>query len=295
MKGNPIKLGTIQGTAGHSSALKMKMEKDAAAKLRKEAAMKLKKESAMKAAKPDFPDIDGDGNTTESMKKAAADKSAAKMKKPSPNKVLLEGPIDAKKKKSNIVGVVTDKSGEVVKKPKPVTSKKDPYAEALKRDPKLGSYVKERKKHKPGSAEYEAVQAKINKAYGKTRSSKLKAAQIAAQKKKDAVKSTKKDEVVSKGDKKISKIKAKADRRTGEVYENVTRKTAKIDKKEARKKYGRKSKEYQKAKLAHLMAKQSDRAGGEGGKRQGLFRKLSTKINLKRQAKTRKKLEEMDS
>jgi hypothetical protein len=26
------------------------------------------------AAKPDFPDIDGDGNTTESMKKAAADK-----------------------------------------------------------------------------------------------------------------------------------------------------------------------------------------------------------------------------
>ena len=255
MKGNPIKLGTIQGTAGHSSALKMKMEKDAAAKLRKESAMKMKmeaaakmkKESAMKAAKPDFPDIDGDGNTTESMKKAAADKSAAKMKKPSPNKVLLEGPIDAKKKKSNIVGVVTDKSGEVVKKPKPVTSKKDPYAEAKKRDPKLDSYVKERKKHKPGSAEYEAVQAKINKAYGKTRSSKLKAAQIAAQNKKDAVKPTKKDKIVSKGDKKISKIKAKADRRTGEVYENITRKTAKIDKKEARKKYGRKSKEYQKA------------------------------------------------
>ena len=26
------------------------------------------------AAKPDFPDIDGDGNTSESMKKAAADK-----------------------------------------------------------------------------------------------------------------------------------------------------------------------------------------------------------------------------
>ena len=288
MKGSPIKLGTIQGTAGHSSALKMKMEKDAAAKLRKESAMKMKmeaaakmkKESAMKAAKPDFPDIDGDGNTTESMKKAAADKSGAKMKKPSPNKVLLEGPIGTKKAKT----------GDGKK-----SSKKDPYAEALKRDPKLGSYVKERKKHKPGSAEYEAVQAKINKAYGKTRSSKLKAAQIAAQKKKDAVKSTKKDEVVSKGDKKISKIKAKADRRTGEVYENITRKTAKIDKKEARKKYGRKSKEYQKAKLAHLMAKQSDRAGGEGGKRQGLFRKLSTKINLKRQAKTRKKLEEMDS
>ena len=36
----------------------------------------------MKAAKPDFPDIDGDGNTTESMKKAGQDmKSAKKMKK----------------------------------------------------------------------------------------------------------------------------------------------------------------------------------------------------------------------
>ena len=310
MKGSPMKLGTIQGTAGHASALKMKMEKDAAAKLRKEAAMKLKKESAMKmkmeaaakmkkesamkAAKPDFPDIDGDGNTTESMKKAAADKSAAKMKKPSPNKVLLEGPI-GNKKKSNIVGEVKDKTGKVVKTPKTVTSKKDPYAEALNRDPKLGSYVKERKKHKPGSAEYEAIQAKINKAYGKTRSSKLKAAQIAAQKKKDAVKPTKKDKVVSKGETKISKIKAKADKRTGEVYENVARKTAKIDKKEARKLFGKKSKEFQKAKLAHLKSKQSDRAGGEGGKRQGLFRKLSTKINLKRQKKTEDRLKAMDA
>ena len=77
------------------------------------------------------------------------------------------------------------KKAKSEKKSKSVTSKKDPYAEALKKDPKLGSYVKERKKHKPGSAEYEAVQAKINKAYGKTRSSKLKSAQIAAQKKKD--------------------------------------------------------------------------------------------------------------
>ena len=108
-------------------------------------------------------------------------------------------------------------------------------------------------------------------------------------------KSTKKDKVVSKGDKKISKIKAKADRRTGEVYENITRKTAKIDKKEARKKYGRKSKEYQKAKLAHLKSKQSDRLGGEGGKRQGLIRKLSTKINLKRQKKTEDRLKAMDA
>ena len=41
------------------------------------------------------------------------------------------------------------------------------YEEAKKKDPKLDSYIKERKKHKPGSAEYEAQQSKINAAYGK--------------------------------------------------------------------------------------------------------------------------------
>ena len=59
--------------------------------------------------------------------------------------------------------------------------------------------------------------------------------------------------------------------------------------------FGRKSKEFQKAKLAHLKSKQSDRLGGEGGKRQGLFRKLSTKINLKRQKKTEDRLKAMDA
>tara|TARA_R100001460_G_C3543924_1_gene174715 strand:- start:651 stop:1421 length:771 start_codon:yes stop_codon:yes gene_type:complete len=42
----------------------------------KKAAMKMGEKSPMKAAKPDYPDIDGDGNTTESMKQAAADKKS---------------------------------------------------------------------------------------------------------------------------------------------------------------------------------------------------------------------------
>ncbi len=42
-------------------------------------AMKMGHESPAKAVKPDFPDIDGDGDRKESMKKAAADKK--KMKK----------------------------------------------------------------------------------------------------------------------------------------------------------------------------------------------------------------------
>ena len=102
----------------------MKMKKDAAMKMKKaamqlkkeEAAMKLmkEKESAMKmgqspkkkAAKPDFLDLDKDGNKTESMKKAAADKKnpamqmksamklkgeAMKMKSPMKNENMKKG------------------------------------------------------------------------------------------------------------------------------------------------------------------------------------------------------------
>ena len=42
----------------------------------------------------------------------------------------------------------------------------DPYAKAAKKDSKLGDYVKARKSLKKGSAEWNANQNKINKAYG---------------------------------------------------------------------------------------------------------------------------------
>tara|TARA_R100000805_G_C3607595_1_gene108066 strand:- start:46 stop:1203 length:1158 start_codon:yes stop_codon:yes gene_type:complete len=45
-------------------------------------------------------------------------------------------------------------------------SKKDPYAEAKKRDPNLDKYIAERDKHKKGSDAYNAAQNKINRAYG---------------------------------------------------------------------------------------------------------------------------------
>ena len=46
-------------------------------------------------------------------------------------------------------------------------NKKDPYAEAKKRDPKLPEYIKQRKGLKKGTVEYNRIQNKINKAYGK--------------------------------------------------------------------------------------------------------------------------------
>ena len=60
MKGNPYKMG------GHKTKATMAYMK-----------------SPLEQAKPDYPDIDGDGNTTESMKKAAADKKGPmEMKSP---------------------------------------------------------------------------------------------------------------------------------------------------------------------------------------------------------------------
>ena len=90
MKGSPMKLCTIQGTAGHSSALKMKMEKDAAAKMKKEAAMKMKEEAAMKMKKESPMDFNAelkkasaDGKLSGKFKEAV-DASPAKLKNPKP-------------------------------------------------------------------------------------------------------------------------------------------------------------------------------------------------------------------
>ena len=66
-----------------------------------------KYETPMKAAKPDYIDLDGDGNKTESMKKAAADKKAAPTKmygKKSPNKQVRKGAV--KKGRSQTPGPV---------------------------------------------------------------------------------------------------------------------------------------------------------------------------------------------
>jgi len=93
-----MKMKAEEAAAMKMKKAAMKLKEEAAMKMKKEAAMKLKKESAMKAAKPDFPDIDGDGNTSESMKKAAADKkSGMKMKKDSSMKMGHKSPAKLKK------------------------------------------------------------------------------------------------------------------------------------------------------------------------------------------------------
>lgn len=104
------------------------------------------------------------------------------------------------------------------------------------------------------------------------------------------VKPTKTEKVVTKGEVKKTKISNKAAKKTGEVVENVNKKSAKISRKNAKKEFGKGSKEHLAAKDAHLKAKESDRQGGKGGKKQGIFGKLSSKINAKRQVKNKGKL-----
>tara|TARA_R110000765_G_scaffold63327_1_gene123083 strand:+ start:56 stop:706 length:651 start_codon:yes stop_codon:yes gene_type:complete len=129
MKGSPAKMGTISGTAGHSSALKAGLWS---------------------------------------------------------------------KFKSSVTSDDDDKKE---------TSTSDPYAEAKKKDPNLDKYISIQQKNEPGSEIYEANQAKINKAYGKTRDTKLKAAQIKnVEKKKSKTTTPKKGNILS-NIKKALKIK----------------------------------------------------------------------------------------
>ena len=130
MNGSPAKMGTIQGTAGHSSALKMKVEADAAASALNQ--MELTKEETKGAyAEGKGADVTvsatGSEMTTKSGQKVKLDKSKTTHKKI----------LDARWKKGDKASGGT-----------------------------LNELVAARKKHKKGSAEYAEIQNKINKALG---------------------------------------------------------------------------------------------------------------------------------
>ena len=112
--------------------------------------------------------------------------------------------------------------------------------------------------------------------------------------KKVATKPTKMEKVEKKAEDKVTKIESKAKTKVAEVGENKEKKVAKLSKKEARKKYGRGSKEHLEAKKTHLEKKEADRQGEQGGRKQTIFRKISSKINKKKQKKNQEKLDKME-
>jgi len=231
MNGSPAKLGTISGTAGHSSALKMKADENAASALKQ---------------------INKDGTVAV----PALDKS--------------------KKTKH---GTKTYKSAyDEMKTEVPRVGKTDKY----------GNKYKSQKDFEKAADKWWASEAGQKKA----KSDKKFSHRIA--KKDESTKPTKTEKVIAKGETKKAKITAKATKKTAEVTENVDKKTAKISRREAKKKHGKGSKEHLQAKKAHLEAKEADRQGSKGGKKQSIFRRLSSKINKRRQAKVDKKLAEKE-
>ena len=169
------------------SAMKLKTSykmKEAMAKMKKEEPMKMKKGEPMKQAKPDFPDIDGDGNTKESMKQAAADKkSMAKMKpdmrktkdirtkdtRPNPNPAGGKKGTGTGLKPMNKEAMAKMKKGEAMKmkKGEAMKMKKDP-AMKLKKE-SMAKQTKKQKEKLPAGLVKE-----IAKRYGKSETATAK-------------------------------------------------------------------------------------------------------------------------
>ncbi len=261
MNGSPAKMGRIQGTAGHSSALKMKAEADAASALKQ-------KETLPKSGT--YVDNSGDKATDadyyDDFAEAGLDTRSEEVKKKQGDSYTAK---DGRKMAGDRKWKAADK----------------------KSGGTLDELVKSRKGLKKGTPEYNKVQNQINSALGnKKRHGEGSTNTTTKNKPKNKI-----EKVVQKGEDKKVKIADKATKLTGEVAENVSKKTAKITKRGAKKEFGKGSKEHLAAKQAHLVAKEADRQGGEGGRKQGLFRKLSSKINKKRQAKNQAKIDAANS
>ena len=161
-------------------------------------------------------------------------------------------------------------TGTVLKPKKENKKSNDPYAKAKKKDPNLNKYITERKKHKPGSDAYEAAQAKINAAYGKTRSSKVKASQIKTESKKATTTTPppppKEDTTPKTKTKVTTPEKAKATDPLSRLGDRITRKERMVKtameggatKKEAKKMYKTVVKETKQAKKIDKIAATAD-------------------------------------
>ena len=194
MKGSPMKLGTIQGTAGHTSALKMKMEKDAAAKMKKEAAMKLKKEAAMKMKKESAMKMKKESpmDFNAELKQASADgKLSGKFKEAvdaAPTKMKKEAPMKEKSLPSYSQAYKNMKDAEG-------GGKKDKYGRVYKDEAAFTKAAKAYNEKKYGTTE----PSKDSKKAGQTRKELAGAHTKTTTKNVKTVKKDDKDVVVKKG------------------------------------------------------------------------------------------------
>jgi len=141
---------------------------------------------------------------------------------------------DAAKKKAEQKDPAPEKKG-------PAPKKSTSYADAAKKDPKLNSYIKQRKGLTKGTPEYNAVQNKINAAYGKgpQRSTKT----VDSSNKKSTIKSSVVDynpaaEKKKAADARNAKEKAANESKASKLAETKKTATTKIDKKKIKSQAG---------------------------------------------------------
>lgn len=148
MKGSPAKLGTIQGTAGHASALKLKVQENA---------------SALK-------DAGHGGHAGLSAEEAAKRTHGGKMSEKDLKRRQKKNIKDPEEEKMQQKREEKEK-GKIKPEDKVVKGGTKTWKEGKKASKdQLDSWVAERGKHKKGTPEYNALQNKINKSLGsKTR------------------------------------------------------------------------------------------------------------------------------
>ena len=269
MKGSPMKLGTIQGTAGDRSALKMKMEKDAAAKLKKESAMKMKMEaaaklkeaSAMKAktysqAYADMEDAEGGGKKDKFGRVYKDEASFTKAAKEYNVKTYGTTNPTAEAKKQNITKkqLAENKKKSTEKKPsntlREIIKDENKDGTVISRTlDKIGGFFKKKNK----SSDSSGTEKKKKKGFGP---SKMKKESMAKMKKEGAMKMKKesamkmKKESMAKMKKAPSKFNAKlkaasaAGKLSGKFKEAVDAAPVKIGKTKGMKKATGKQKEF---------------------------------------------------
>mgnify|MGYP003676167778 CR=1 FL=1 len=267
------------GTNAHRSALKMKAEENAASALKQTIDGVNQKTSLSGKISALGNTLLGDGSYAENK---AAERAAGNV-----SDATKTANADAKATKEAKAFIIGDEPTKAKKGAKMSNENwKKGQDKAKSEGNNLDALVKSRKGLKKGTPEYNKVQNQINSALGnKKRHGEGSTNTTTKNKPKNKI-----EKVVQKGEDKKVKIADKATKLTGEVAENVSKKTTKITRRGAKKEFGKGSKEHLAAKQAHLTAKEADRQGKEGGRKQGLFRKLSSKINKKRQAKNQAKI-----
>jgi hypothetical protein len=260
MNGSPAKMGTIQGTAGHSSALKMKMEENASA---------LKKKAYGGAGKTwgEYDKASGGALNTDTKTQKEYE---AKMRKENPN---------------------WDKKSDNTWKTQQNKINKHVGSKVVHTVDEIANDIENKEESKILTDDQKGVVDETNNNNNNNIITPKNAAQVFS--------SLSNTSTIKPGipEKDMLKIEGKSKKRQGENKENFNKAEQKNERKKAKALYGKDSSEYQKQRIQELDAERADRMGEQGGKKQiwglrhinNLGGKIRTGIALKKGAQAQMK------